>query len=91
MKKMLAGFIIGAVVCLLVMLTISSQTRASGEAATLPDGTDPAALMPDITAIYQQALALPYQQVETEITDPSIAAFFSKYMAATGLDKIGGQ
>jgi hypothetical protein len=31
----------------------------------------------------------PYRQVETEITDPDIAAYFHKYMDDTGLDKVG--
>lgn len=87
--KMILGFIIGAVVCLITISTISSQSKAAGVSTTLSDSTDLSSLMPDITAIYQQALALPYQQVQLEIHDPSIAAYFSKYMAATGLDKIG--
>ena len=86
--KMIAGFVIGVIVCMLALWGISNQTQAAGETSTLPDETDLTGLMPDITGIYQQALALPYQQVESEITDPSIAAFFAKYMEATGLDKI---
>jgi anaerobic glycerol-3-phosphate dehydrogenase len=86
--KMIAGFVIGVVVCILAMWAISGKTQAAGDSTTLPDGTDASALLPNITAIYQQALALPYQQVEPEITDPSIAAFFAKYMAETGLDQI---
>lgn len=86
--KMIAGFVIGVLVCLAAVWGISGKTQAAGDTSTPPDGTDPTTLLPNITAIYQQALALPYQQVETEITDPSIAAFFAKYMAATGLDKI---
>ena len=86
--KMIAGFIIGAVVCLITMLTISSQTQAAEGTTTLTDGLDLTNLLPDIASIYDNAVALPYQQVQAEITDPSIAAFFSKYVAATGLDKI---
>jgi hypothetical protein len=87
--KMIAGFMVGVVVCLLSILTISGQSQAA-DASTSTYDTGLASLMPDITGIYQNALALPYQQVQKEITDPSIAAFFAKYMEATGLDKVGG-
>jgi hypothetical protein len=87
--KMISGFIIGVIACLLAVWGISGRMQASADpSTTTTDSTDTSALLPNITAIYQQALALPYQQVETEITDPSIAAFFSKYMAQTGLDQI---
>jgi hypothetical protein len=46
----------------------------------LPDGTDISGLIPDVKQIYDKALGDPYHQVETEITDPSIAAYFHKFM-----------
>jgi hypothetical protein len=87
--KMIAGFVIGVIICLITMLTISSQTQAAEGTIATTDGLDLTSLLPDITSIYDNAVALPYQQVQAEITDPSIAAFFSKYVEATGLDKIG--
>lgn len=89
--KMIAGFAIGVVACMLAMWGISSQTQAAGDSTAVTDETDLSSLLPDITAIYDQALALPYQQVQSEITDPSIAAFYARYMEATGLNIVGGK
>ena len=91
MKKMLIGFVIGLAACLVIVVTISSQTKAAGDSSSAGTAVvgDISALLPDVGAIYQSALGSPYRQVETEITDPGIAAFFARYMAETGLDKIG--
>ena len=91
MKKMFIGFVIGLAACLIIVVTVSSQTRAAGDTSTT-DTTgigDISALLPDVGAIYKSALGSPYRQIETEITDPGIAAFFARYMAETGLDKVG--
>ena len=66
----------------------ASSDSAGSISLTASTDTGLEALLPDIGTIYRQAFAAPYQQVETEITDPSIAAFFSKLMADTGLDKV---
>ena len=68
-----------------VTTTVSSDQPAT----TLPDGTDVSGLIPDVKQIYYKALGNPYRQVESEITDPDIAAYFHKLMDDTGLDKVG--
>ena len=54
-----------------------------------PGYTDVSGLIPDAKKIYNNILSDPYRQVETEITDPDIAAYFHKYTDDTGLDKVG--
>ena len=46
-------------------------------------------IIPDVEGIYKSALGAPYRQVESEITDPDIAAYYRQYMEETGLDKVG--
>jgi hypothetical protein len=90
--KMVAGFFIGIIVCLLLVFAIShftSTAQADSSATTLPDGTDIGTLMPDVGQIYREALGGPYRQVESEITDPDIARYYHTLMDKTGLDKIG--
>jgi len=43
--KMIAGFVIGVIVCMLALWGISNQTQAAGETSTLPDETDLTGLM----------------------------------------------
>lgn len=98
--KMLLGFFIGMTTSLLLVMFFFSDSifvkadsdatavSVSGEAVTSPDDGY-TTLLPDVKKIYNVALAAPYQQVESEITDPDIAAFFRRYMEETGLDKIG--
>ena len=67
----------------------ATAVSAADPTTTTPDGTDVSGLMPDVKKIYYSALGDPYRQVEKEITDPDIAAYFHKYMEDTGLDKVG--
>ena len=90
--KMVLGFFIGIGVCLLLVFTIAhftSPVSADSNGTSSSDGSDLSGLIPNIGAIYNEALGAPYRQVESEITDPDIARYFQTYMAATGLDKIG--
>ena len=65
-----------------------TTTTTDGTTSTTDD-TTPTGMLPDVKKIYNNALGLPYRQVEGEITDPDIAKFFHAYMDATGLDKVG--
>jgi len=90
--KMVLGFFFGVGVCLLLIFAIAhytSRVSADSSSATSSVGTDFNGLLPDVGAIYREALGAPYRQVESEITDPDIAKYFHTYMNATGLDKIG--
>jgi hypothetical protein len=90
--KMVVGFFIGIIVCLVLVLTIghfTSTVKADDSPTTLPDGTDTGALMPDVGKIYREALGGPYRQVASEIGDPEIASYYRTFMDRTGLDKIG--
>jgi hypothetical protein len=90
--KMVLGFFTGIGVCLLLVFTIAhftSAVSADSSSTSSSNGTDLSGLIPNIGAIYDEALGAPYRQVESEITDPDIARYFQTYMAATGLDKIG--
>ena len=69
--------------------SVTATVSADDPAATSADSTDVSGVIPDVKKIYYSALGDPYRQVETEITDPDIAAFFHKYMEDTGLDKVG--
>jgi hypothetical protein len=63
---------------------------ANGNFSTVSDTKiDTGSLLPDVKAIDENALGAPYRQVETEITDPDIAAYFHTLMVETGLDKAG--
>ena len=90
--KMVLGFFIGIGVCLLLVFTIAhftSNVSADSGTPTSTNNMDLNGLIPDVGAIYREALGAPYRQVETEITDPDIARYFRTFMNATGLDKIG--
>ena len=90
--KTVKGFIIGFTVCLVVMWVFgcfSITAQATGELDDTSNTPDLVSLLPDIGKIYRSALGSPYRQVETEITDPEIAAFFKRFMDETGLDKAG--
>ena len=69
--------------------SVTTTVSVDDPATTSPDSTDVIGLIPDVKKIYYSALGDPYRQVESEITDPDIAAFFHKYMEDTGLDKVG--
>jgi hypothetical protein len=69
--------------------SVTTTVTADDPANTSPDSADVIGLIPDVKKIYYSALGDPYRQVETEITDPDIAAYFHKYMDDTGLDKVG--
>jgi len=92
--KMVIGFFIGIAFCLLFLFGMnyySSKVSADNSAAASTDTLNVSNLLPDVKKIYHEALAVPYQQVESEITDPDIARFFRTYMDRTGLDKTGDE
>ena len=69
---------------------VTATVAAKGSFSTVSDTTtDTGSLLPDVKAIDENALGAPYRQVETEITDPDIAAYFHTLMTETGLDKAG--
>jgi hypothetical protein len=69
---------------------VTTTVAANGSFSTVSDNTmDSSSLLPDVKAIDENALGAPYRQVETEITDPDIAAYFHTLMTETGLDKAG--
>jgi len=69
---------------------LTTTVVANGNFSTVSDTTtDTGSLLPDVKAIDETALGAPYRQVETEITDPDIAAYFHALMTETGLDKAG--
>ncbi len=91
--KMVIGFLIGIIVCLLLVVLVgrfTSSARADDIAAVQPDDSL-ASLLPDVGKIYREALGGPYRQVGSEITDPEIAQYYRSFMDKTGLDKIGSE
>jgi hypothetical protein len=69
---------------------VTTTVAANGNFSTVSDTTtDTGSLLPDVKQIDENALGAPYRQVETEITDPDIAAYFHLLMTETGLDKAG--
>lgn len=92
MVKTLKGFILGLAVCFVLTSILGYYTNyvsAADEPSETSDELDLTSLLPDIGKIYRSALGSPYRQVKSEITDPDIASFFERFMAETGLDKIG--
>ena len=90
--KTVKGFIIGVTVCLLMMWVLgyfSISAQASDETGDESFVSSLVSLLPDISQIYRSTIGSPYRQVETEITDPEIGAFFRRFMDETGLDKAG--
>jgi hypothetical protein len=90
--RIFIGVVIGVVFCLSGAWLIDRFAVSASAAEELPvtSDSDLIGLISDIDEIYHEALAMPYQQVRTEITDPDIAAFYDKLMERTGLDKVGG-
>ena len=87
--RIFLGAVIGVVLCLGFAWSVdhfSVGAQAAEEPAVTEDSI--VSLIPDIDGIYREALALPYQQVRSEIKDPDIAAFYDKLMERTGLDKV---
>jgi hypothetical protein len=69
---------------------VTTTVAVNGNFSTVSDTTtDTGSLLPDVKAIDENALGAPYRQVESEITDPDIAAYFHTLMTETGLDKAG--
>ena len=69
---------------------VTTTIVANGDFSTVSDTTiGSGSLLPDVKAIDENALGAPYRQVEQEITDPDIAAYFHAFMTETGLDKAG--
>ena len=56
---------------------ITTTVTANSGSSISPDTTGINSLMPDIKKIYNNDLGAPYRQVESEITDPDIANYFS--------------
>ncbi|TFH34541.1 MAG: hypothetical protein E4G93_05185 [Dehalococcoidia bacterium] len=90
------------IILLLVLLSaIAPSNRSMGSIASVPQSavladsaTDASSaladelvgLLPDFDAFYRSALAYPFQQARTTITDPELLDFYDGYLAATGLD-----
>ena len=54
----------------------TSNVSADVSATTSANNTDLNGLIPDVGAIYREALGAPYRPVESEITDPDIARYY---------------
>ncbi len=96
--KMMIGLMIGLVFGVLAtVLIVRGTSTARADDVTSQDvtttgnvtGGDLSTLLPDVGKIYRQSLGSPYRQVEKEIYDPDIAAYYHQLMQETGLDKIG--
>jgi hypothetical protein len=82
--KLVVGFLIGVAFTGLVLGLISG-----GISLAESDGdSDLTTLLPDIGKIYRTSLVSPFQQVEEEIEDEDIAAFYHRLMEETGLTEI---
>ena len=69
---------------------VITTVAANGNFSPVSDtNTNTSSLLPDVKQIDENELGAPYRQVETEITDPEIAAYFHTLMNETGLDKAG--
>jgi hypothetical protein len=88
--KIFIGFISGVVVCGLFLFGIRlvaptmAETGDSGELSDNASGLS--ALIPDIEAIYRQALTMPFEKAREKIYDPDIAAYYSELLDRTGLN-----
>ncbi len=90
MLRLIVGFIGGMAVC--GMLVIGAQT-----VLPLWADEDPTAnttenitlslvnLIPNVEAIYEESLTLPFAKAESKIYDEDIAEFYSELMDRTGL------
>jgi hypothetical protein len=97
--KILLGFFIGTTFALLLVVGLfrdnffaASETGEAVSSVQSNSSLTTAEMdvnLPDIKHIYDVALGAPYRQVESEITDPDIAAYYQRYMEETGLNKIG--
>jgi hypothetical protein len=92
--KMLISFICGAAICLLMLYCIKPVLPAFAQDDPSADESENVtqnvtqsltSLIPDIQKIYRQALTAPFIQVESEIKDKDIAAFYHSLMEKTGL------
>ena len=88
--KVAISFICGVVICLMVAIgvkpvlpvtgdEITQNATSSGSSGLLTD------LIPDIGKIYRESLTAPFIKVQSEITDPDIAAYYDNLMTRTGL------
>ena len=68
---------------------VTTTVIADSAVSSVSNTTDTTSLLPDVKAIDENALGAPYRQVESEITDPDIAAYFRTLMTETGLDQAG--
>ncbi|UCB42621.1 MAG: hypothetical protein JSV77_09220 [Dehalococcoidales bacterium] len=82
--RLVVGFVIGTLFAGLILGIISGGISV----AQTDDDSDLTTLLPDIGKIYRTSLASPFQQVEQEIEDEDIAAFYRRLMEKTGLTQI---
>ena len=82
--KLVVGFLIGTIFAGLILGLISGGISV----AETDDDFDLTTLLPDIGKIYRESLVSPFQQVEQEIEDEDIAAFYRRLMEKTGLTQI---
>jgi hypothetical protein len=91
MLKVAISFILGAVVCGLVLFGARTVLPVHAVAEDDPAASENVStslvnLLPDFDKIYRESLTMPFKQAESQITDPDIAAFYRNLMEATGLD-----
>jgi hypothetical protein len=86
--KMLVSFILGGVVCALLLIGAKSvlPIRADTDNTTSDNATQGLMdLIPDIESIYQESLTMPFRKAESKIYDEDIAEFYGALMDKTGL------
>lgn len=88
--KIFIGFMSGVIVGGLFLFGASlvvptlAETNNTGELSDNASGL--AALIPDIEAIYRQALLMPFEKAREKIYDPDIAEYYSELLDRAGLN-----
>ncbi len=88
--KMFIGFIVGIVMCSLLVISARVVMPALANTGNPGDLSENgslglANLIPDIEKIYRDALIMPFEKAESKIYDEDIAEYYSELLTKTGL------
>ena len=92
--KMAISFIMGIVVCGLLLFGVKSVLPIRADSDNLTEQSENLTqsfinFLPDIERIYRESLLLPFEKAESKIYDEDIAEFYRELLDNTGLRSSG--
>jgi hypothetical protein len=90
MVKIAIIFVLGTMICSLVLFSLKTVTPIQAESSDLSEPSENLSqglmdLLPDIEKIYHESLTFPFRKAESKIYDEDIAQFYQELLDRSGL------